>query len=128
MLFIPVDDRGAHIMVCDETCYAAVVGQLPAIEPLMLSTSVDCATCYACALTVRGTNCLCAGLAVSCSAPSWLLCQQSHEAMDTIYEALGPTILTDADWTRLAAWAEEVWNGGLVGLLWVREHQPDPER
>jgi hypothetical protein len=128
MLFIPVDDRGAHVMVCDQTCYANVVGQFPAVEPLVLSTSVDCATCYCCSLTIEGTDCPCAGWGVSCSAPSWLLCQQAHEAISTIYEAAGPTVLTDADWEFLLAHAEEVWAGGLVGLLWVREHQPDPGR
>ena len=62
MLFLPVDARGAHVMVCDEIYYAAVAGQLPATEPLALSTSLVCATCYACSLTVEGTHCPCARL------------------------------------------------------------------
>lgn len=128
MLFIPVGDCGAHVMVCDEVCLSAVRDQLPAEEPLALSTSVVCATCLACSVTQEGTHCPCSGLQVSCSAPSWLLCTQARTALDTIHEAAGPTVLTDADWQQLLGWAEEVWNGGLVGLLWVREHQPDPER
>ena len=128
MLFIPVDERGAHVMVCDEVCLSAVRDQLPAEEPLALLTSVVCATCLACSVTQEGTHCPCSGLQVSCSAPSWLLCTQARTALDTIHEANGPTVLTDADWQQLLGWAEEVWNGGLVGLLWVREHQPDPER
>jgi hypothetical protein len=128
VLFIPVDERGAHVMVCDEVCLSAIRDQLPAEEPLALSTSVVCATCFACSLTVEGTHCPCTGLEVGCSAPSWLLCTQARTALDTIYEAHGPTVLTDADWQLLLRYGEEVWNGGLVGLLWVRAHQPDPER
>ena len=90
-------------MVCDEVCLNAVRDQLPAEEPLALSTSVVCATCFACSLTVEGTHCPCTGLEVSCSAPSWLLCTQARTALDTIYEAHGPTVLTDADWQQLSA-------------------------
>jgi len=125
MLFIPVGDCGAHVMVCDEVCLDAVTNRLPVAELIPLSTTVVCATCAACSLTVEGTHCPCARLEISCSAPSWLLCTQAHMALDTIYEALGPTALTDADWQQLLTWAEQVWNGGLVGLMWVREQQPD---
>jgi hypothetical protein len=125
VLFVPVDARGAHVMVCDEICLNAVRDQLPAEDPLALTTTVVCATCLACSLTVEGTHCPCSRLEVSCAGPSWLLCTQARTALDTIYEACGPTSLSDADWQQLLGWAEEVWNGGLVGLLWVREHQPD---
>jgi hypothetical protein len=125
VLFVPVDARGAHVMVCDEICLSAVRDLLPAEDPLALTTTVVCATCLACSLTVQGTHCPCSQLEVSCSAPSWLLCTQARTALDTIHEACGPTTLTDADWQQLLGWAEEVWNGGLVGLLWARQHQPD---
>lgn len=128
LLFLPVDARGAHVMVCDDICLSAVADLLPNEEPLALSTTVVCATCYACALTVEGTHCPCLGLEVSCSAPSWLLCSQPQAALATIFEACGPTALTDTDWQELMSSAEQVWVGGLVGLMWVREHQPDPER
>jgi hypothetical protein len=49
-------------------------------------------------------------------------------ALDAIHEAVGPKLLSDTEWDRLEDLAEEVWNGGLVGLMWVREHQPDPGR
>ncbi|SOC50160.1 hypothetical protein SAMN05660748_2900 [Blastococcus aggregatus] len=128
MFFIPVDARGAHVMVCDEACLDAVRDGLPLEGTLPLSTSVVCATCYACGLTAEGTHCPCARLEVSCSRPSWLLSAQPRMALDAIYEAAGPTILSDADWEQLQSFAEEVWNGGLVGLMWVRDHQPDPGR
>ena len=48
--------------------------------------------------------------------------------LNTIYEAVGPTVLTDTDWDQLQGWAEQVWSGGLVGLMWVREQQPDKGR
>jgi hypothetical protein len=124
VFFIPVDDRGAHVMVCDEICLNAVRDHLSIEECLPLSTSVVCATCYACSLTVEGTHCPCARLGVSCCRPSWLLSAQPRMALDAIYEAVGPTMLSDTDWEQLETWAEEVWNGGLVGLLWVRDHQP----
>ena len=128
MFFIPVDTRGAHVMVCDEVCLNAVRDRLSVEETLALSTTLVCATCYACSLTLEGTHCPCARLEVSCFAPSWLLSAQSRLAVDTIYEACGPTVLSDTDWEQLESWAEQVWNGGLVGLMWVREQQPDPGR
>src|SRR5688572_23764686 len=60
VFFIPVDTRGAHVMVCDEICLNAVRDRLPIEECLPLTTSVVCATCYACSLTVEGTHCPCA--------------------------------------------------------------------
>ena len=128
MFFIPVGNRGAHVMVCDEVCLDAVRDHLPVEECIPLSTTAVCATCYACSLTVDGTHCPCARLEVSCYRPSWLLSAQPRMALDAIYEAAGPTILSDTDWEQLESWAEEVWNGGLVGLMWVREHQPEPGR
>lgn len=128
MFFIPVDTRGAHVMVCDEICLSAVRDRLPVEETLALSTTLVCATCYACSLTVEGTHCPCAKLEVSCSAPSWLLGREAPAALNTIYEAVGPTVLTDTDWDQLQGWAEQVWSGGLVGLMWVREQQPETGR
>jgi hypothetical protein len=128
VFFIPVDNRGAHVMVCDEICLDAVRGHLLVEECIPLSTTVVCATCFACSLTQEGTHCPCARLEVSCSRRSWLLSAQPRMALDAIHEAVGPTLLSDTDWDRLEDLAEEVWNGGLVGLMWVREHQPDPGR
>lgn len=124
MLFLPLP-RGAVVTVCDETCLVAVANRVPTIEPLIVSELEVCCTCYACSLTVEGTRCPCAVLGVSCSGPSWLLTAQAADALDAIYEACGPTVLTDPDWQQLMGWAEEFWIGGLVGLMWVRDQQSE---
>ena len=103
MFFLPVDTRGAHVMVCDEACLDAVRDRLPVEGTLPLSTSVVCATCYACGLTAEGTHCPCTRLEVSCSRPSWLLSAQPRMALDGIYEAVGPTTLSDTDWSSCRA-------------------------
>ena len=56
------------------------------------------------------------------------LAEHGPAALNTIYEAVGPTVLTDTEWDRLVGWSEQVWSGGLVGLMWVREQQPDTGR
>lgn len=126
MLFLPID-RGAAVMVCDAVCLRHVAGRLPAVEPLAFDASESCLTCFACGLTVPGLRCFCAELTVSCSAPSWLLTSQAHEALDAIFASCGPVPLTDADWDFLLDRAEEVDTGGLVGLLWVRDRQSDTD-
>jgi hypothetical protein len=124
VFFIPVGNRGAHVMVCDEVCLDAVRSHLPVEECIPLSTTVVCATCFACSLTQEGTHCPCSRLEVSCCRPSWLLSAQPRMALDAIYEAVGPAILSDTDWEQLANFAEVAWDGGLVGLMWVRDHKP----
>jgi hypothetical protein len=72
VLFLPTD-RGAVVMVCDDTCFVAVADRLPTVEPMFAAQLAVCCTCYACSLTVPGSRCACASLEVSCSGPSWLL-------------------------------------------------------
>src|SRR4051812_21354927 len=115
-------------MVCDETCLVAVANRVPTIEPLIVPQLDTCCTCYACSFTLPGTRCPCTALEVSCSGPSWLLTTQAADAVDAIYEAVGPIELTDSDWQQLTGWGEQHWVGGLVGLLWVREQQPGSDR
>jgi hypothetical protein len=95
VLFLPVDG-GAVVMVYDETCFVAVANRLPAVEPMFVPELTVCCTCYACSLTVPGSRCACASLAVSCSRPSWLLSSQAVDALAAIQDAGGPTDLDES--------------------------------
>ena len=127
LLFLPLH-HGAVVMVCDETCLVAVANRVPTIEPLMLSETNVCCTCHACSFTAEGARCPCKALQVSCSSQSWLLTTQAADALDVIQDACGPTVLTAEDWRQLLHWADQMWLGGLVGLRWVRDRQPESDR
>jgi hypothetical protein len=127
VLFVPIV-RGADVMVCDEVCLRSAADRLSAVEPRRFDASEVCVTCFSCGLTVPGIRCPCSETGLSCSAHSWLLSRQPHDALDAIYAAVGPTALADDDWDYLLARSEEVDAGGLVGLLWVREQHPGTGR
>lgn len=127
MLFLPLDD-GAVVMVCDETCLVAVANRVPTIEPVVVSEMKVCCTCYACSFTAEGTRCPCEALQVNCSGQSWLLTTQAADALDAIQEARGPIVLTAEDWEQLLRWADQMWIGGMVGLRWLRDRQPESDQ
>jgi hypothetical protein len=127
VLFVPIA-RGADVMVCDEECLRSASDRLPAVEAHRFDASEVCTTCFSCGLTISGIRCPCSETGLSCSAPSWLLSRQPHDALDAIHAAVGPIALTDDDWGFLMARAEEVDAGGLVGLLWIREQHPGSSR
>lgn len=126
LLFLPLDD-GAVVMVCDETCLVAVANRVATMEPLPVSEVKVCSTCYACSFTAEGSGCPCEALQVSCSDQSWLLTSQAADALDAIHDACGPIVLTAEDWQQLLRWADQMWIGGMVGLRWVRDRQPESD-
>jgi hypothetical protein len=107
-------------------CLSAVADAFPAGTPLIETDSwPSCVTCYACTLTIPAEDtCPCTVLGVSCSRLDWLLSQHARLALDSIFEVLGPIVLSDEGWEQLMLLGEQITSGAVAGALWALEQPP----
>jgi hypothetical protein len=122
MLLVPIRD-GAAVAACDPECLAAAASRVDIRDVVAVDEPGMCCTCITCGLTVDSSLCAHHRLGVSCSAPSWLLTSQAQEFIEVLHEMVGPYRLTDADWDAVAGLAEQIWAGGVVAAVWVREQR-----
>lgn len=120
MLLVPTRD-GAAIAACDPECLAAAASLVDIRDVVAVDDPGMCCTCVTCGLVVENERCAHRELGVSCSASSWLLTSQAQQFIEVLHEMVGSYRLTDADWEAVAGLAEQIWVGGVVAAVWVRE-------